>query len=86
MNTTLVRASKNVAPLKGERLEDAQVATIMQQCSPPEDEDGFIDYERNAFFFLPKLSLVRRTTFDGRCSFVAAFVKKLMAGPFPHEQ
>ena len=50
----------NNFPISGEKLEREEVDILIKECCDPEDDDGFIPYERKCKIQLSKLNYYLR--------------------------
>ena len=50
----------NNFPISGEKLEREEVDILIKECCDPEDDDGFIPYERKYIIQLSKLNYYLR--------------------------
>ena len=69
---------KNRNESLGEKLEREDVDTLVKECCDPEDEDGFIPYERRSHSWLKIVSKI-----ENAFCFFLAFLKRICAGPHP---
>ena len=50
VETVVTEIFSNNFPISGEKLEREEVDILIKECCDPEDDDGFIPYERKSKF------------------------------------